>query len=179
MPRVRTKRSIRLAGPRHDGFSLVEVLLVVMVVLIIAAIAIPNLLHGKMRANEAAAVSSMQTIHTAEVLYFNTYPEIGYASSLATLGSNGTDCEKPTSTNACLIMDDVLTSGLKSGYIFEIVGDGNKPAAAYIASASPASGVAGRCSMAANQSGQMHFFVPGSAVNLGTRSVGGSNSCDL
>lgn len=179
MPMVRTMRSIRLGGQTHAGFSLVEVLLVVMVVLIIAAIAIPNLLHGKMRANEAAAVASMQTIHTAEVMYFNTYPEIGYASSLATLGSNGTDCEKPTSTNACLIMDDVLTSGLKSGYIFEIVGDGNKPTAAYTASASPASGVSGRCTIAANQSGEMHFFVPGAAVNLGTRSVGGSNSCDL
>jgi len=179
MPTVRTIRSIRLAGQRHAGFSLVEVLLVVMVILIIAAIAIPNLLHGKMRANEAAAVASMQTIHTAEVLYFNTYPETGYASSLATLGSNGTDCEKPTSTNACLIMDDVLTSGLKSGYMFEIVGDGNKPTASYVATASPASAVSGRCSMAANQSGEMHLFVPGSTVNLGPRSVGGSNSCDL
>lgn len=176
---VRTKRSIRFGGQRHAGFSLVEVLLVVMVVLIIAAIAIPNLLHGKMRANEAAAVASMQTIHTAEVMYFNTYPETGYAGSLAVLGSNGTDCEKPTSTNACLIMDDVLTSGLKSGYIFEIVGDGNKPTASYIASASPSSGVSGRCSMAANQSGEMHFFAPGSAVNLGSRSVGGSSGCDL
>jgi len=181
MPIVRTKRSIMLRGARHAGFSLVEVLLVVMVVLIIAAIAIPNLLHGKMRANEAAAVASMQTIHTAEVMYFNTYPEIGYASSLATLGTNGTDCEKqkPTSTNACLIMDDVLTSGLKSGYMFEIVGDGNKPTAAYTASASPASGVSGRCTMAANQTGEMHFFVPGAAIDLGTRSVGSSSGCDL
>jgi len=179
MPMVRTKRSIRLGGSRHAGFSLVEVLLVVMVVLIIAAIAIPNLLHGKMRANEAAAVASMQTIHTAEVLYFNTYPDVGYASSLATLGTNGTDCEKPTSTNACLIMDDVLTSGLKSGYMFDIVGDGNKPTAAYVATASPASGVSGRCTMAANQTGEMHFFVPGAAINLGTRSVGSGSGCDL
>lgn len=157
-----------------------EVLLVVMVILIIAAIAIPNLLHGKMRANEAAAVASMQTIHTAEVLYFNTYPDIGYSSSLANLGSNGTDCEKPTSRNSCLIMDDVLTSGLKSGYVFTIVGDGNKPTAAYVASASPASEFSGRCTVAANQSGEMHFFVPGATLNLGTRSVGGGgSSCNL
>jgi prepilin-type N-terminal cleavage/methylation domain-containing protein len=178
---VRTKRSISLAGSRHAGFSLVEVLLVVMVVLIIAAIAIPNLLHGKMRANEAAAVASMQTIHTAEVMYFNTYPEVGYASSLAVLGGNGIDCynQKPTSTNACLIMDDVLTSGFKSGYMFEIVGDGNKPTASYTASASPASGVSGRCTMAANQTGEMHFFVPGAAINLGARSVGSGSGCDL
>lgn len=181
MPMVRKTGYIKRETRGQAGFSLVEILLVVMVILIIAAIAIPNLLHGKMRANEAAAVASMQTIHTAEAMYFNTYPEVGFSSSLANLGSNGTDCEKPTSTNACLIMDDVLTSGLKSGYVFEIVGDGNKPTASYVASASPVSGYSGRCAMAANQTGEMHFFVPGAAINLGTRSVGsGSGSgCDL
>jgi len=179
MPTVRKTGYIKAEMREQAGFSLVEVLLVVMVILIIAAIAIPNLVHGKMRANEAAAVASMQTIHTAEVLYFNAYPDVGYSSSLANLGTNGSDCEKPTSRNACLIMDDALTSGLKSGYVFEIVGDGNKPSASYVASASPASGVSGRCAMAANQSGEMHFFTPGAAVNLGTRSVGSSNGCDL
>jgi len=179
MPTVR-KTGYTKSGMREQaGFSLVEVLLVVMVVLIIAAITIPNLLHGKMRANEAAAVASLQTIHTAEVLYFNTYPDVGYSSSLANLGSNGSDCEKPTRTNACLIMDDVLTSGLKSGYVFEIVGDGNKPTASYVASASPASSFSGRCTIAADQSGEMHFLTPGAAVNLSTRSVGAGNSCDL
>jgi prepilin-type N-terminal cleavage/methylation domain-containing protein len=179
MPTVRKTSYIKTEMREQAGFSLVEVLLVVMVILIIAAIAIPNLVHGKMRANEAAAVASMQTIHTAEVLYFNAYLDVGYSSSLANLGTNGSDCEKPTSRNACLIMDDALTSGLKSGYVFEIVGDGNKPSASYVASASPASGVSGRCAMAANQSGEMHFFTPGAAVNLGTRSVGSSNGCDL
>jgi type IV pilus assembly protein PilA len=179
MPTVRKTGYIKTEMREQAGFSLVEVLLVVMVILIIAAIAIPNLVHGKMRANEAAAVASMQTIHTAEVLYFNAYQDVGYSSSLANLGTNGSDCEKPTSRNACLIMDDALTSGLKSGYVFEIVGDGNKPSASYVASASPASGVSGRCAMAANQSGEMHFFTPGAAVNLGTRSVGSSNGCDL
>ena len=182
MPTVRKTRYIKSGTPGQPGFSLVEVLLVVMVILIIAAIAIPNLLHGKMRANEAAAVVSMQTIHTAETLYFNTYPEVGYSSSLANLGTNGTDCDKqkPSSTNACLIMDDVLTSGLKSGYVFEIVGDGNKPTAAYVVSATPASTVSGRCTIAANQSGEMHFYVPGATLNIGPRSVGGGgSSCDL
>ena len=179
MPTVRRTGYIKNGRRGQSGFSLVEVLLVVMVILIIAAIAIPNLVHGKMRANEAAAVASMQTIHTAEVLYFNTYSDVGYSSNLANLGTNGSDCEKPTSTNACLIMDDVLTSGFKSGYIFEVVGDGNKPTASYVASASPASGVSGRCTIAANQSGEMHFFTPGTAVNLGTRSVGAGNGCDL
>ena len=161
MPTVRTQGSIRRAGRKLAGFSLVEVLVVVMVILIIAAIAIPNLVHGKMRANEAAAVASMQTIHTAEVMYNNTYPEVGYSASLANLGSNGSTCEKPTSTSACLIMDEALTSGLKSGYVFELVGDGNKPTANYIVSASPESSVSGRCTIGSNESGEVHFSVPG------------------
>ncbi|MGZ4876208.1 MAG: prepilin-type N-terminal cleavage/methylation domain-containing protein, partial [Candidatus Angelobacter sp.] len=144
MPTVRTQSAIRNANPGLAGFSLVEILVVVMVILIIAAIAIPNLVHGKMRANEAAAVASVKTINTAEVMYNNAYPEVGYSSSLANLGSNGSSCERPTSSNACLIMDEALTSGLKNGYIFEIVGDGNKPTMSYNVNASPESGVSGR-----------------------------------
>src|SRR5262252_9345552 len=108
MPMVRSQSAIKTAGRKPAGFSLVEILVVVMVILIIAAIAIPNLVHGKMRANEAAAVASVQTIHTAEVLYNNAYPEVGYSSNLKNLGSNGSNCEKPTSLAACLIMDEAL-----------------------------------------------------------------------
>lgn len=151
-----------------------------MVILIIAAIAIPNLVHGKMRANEAAAVVSVKTIHTAQALYSNTYPDIGYSSSLANLGSNGSTCEKPTSTSSCLIMDEALTSGIKSGYIFEIVGDGNKPTSAYTISAQPESSVSGRCGVTSNESGEVHFSVPGGGGGVGGRSLGGSGGgCDL
>jgi type II secretory pathway pseudopilin PulG len=151
-----------------------------MVILIIAAIAIPNLVHGKMRANEAAAMVSVKTIHTAEILYNNTYPDIGYASSLASLGSNGSSCEKPTSTASCLIMDEALTSGLKSGYVFEVVGDGNKPSYGYTLSASPESNVSGRCSMSSNESGEIHISATGSSSS-GSRSLGsgGGGGCDL
>ena len=154
--------------------------MVVMVILIIAAIAIPNLVHGKMRANEAAAVASVQTIHTAEVLYYNAYPEVGYASSLKVLGSNGTTCDKPTSTAACLITDEALTSGLKNGYVFEIVGDGNKPTASYKVSASPETSVSGRCTVTTNESGEVHFSFPGTNSS-GGRSMGsgGSSGCEL
>ena len=179
MPTVRKTGYIKTKTGKSRGFSLVELLLVIMVLLIIAAIAIPNLLHGKMRANEAAAVASMQTIHTAEAMYFNTYPEVGFSSSLANLGSNGTDCEKPSSTNACLIMDEALTSGYKSGYIFDIVGDGTKPTGSYVVSATPASGVSGRCTISSNQTGEMHFIVPGSAVPVSVRSVGTGATCEL
>ena len=115
MPRVRTQNAIRNADPRLAGFSLVEILVVVMVILIIAAIAIPNLVHGKMRANEAAAVSSVKTINTAQLMYNDAFPEVGYSASLANLGSHGSTCEKHTRRNACLIMDEESTSGMKSG----------------------------------------------------------------
>ena len=71
MPRVRTQSAIRNADPGLAGFSLVEILVVVMVIMIIAAIAIPNLVHGKMRANEAAAVASVKTINTAQYMYLS------------------------------------------------------------------------------------------------------------
>jgi prepilin-type N-terminal cleavage/methylation domain-containing protein len=181
MPTVRTKGAVRTRDSRFDGFSLVEVLVVVMVILIIAAIAIPNLVHGKMRANEAAAVASVQTIHTAEVLYYNAYPEVGYASSLKVLGSNGTTCDKPTSTAACLITDEALTSGIKNGYVFEIVGDGNKPTASYSVSASPETSVSGRCTVSSNESGEVHFSIPGTPTSSGGRTMGSGSGggCEL
>lgn len=179
MPTVRTQSSIRNANPRLAGFSLVEILVVVMVILIIAAIAIPNLVHGKMRANEAAAVASVKTINTAEFMYNDAYPDVGYSSSLANLGSHGSSCEQPTSTNACLIMDEALTSGLKNGYIFEIAGNGSKPTISYTVNASPESGVSGRCSVSSNESGEIRLSIPGAATSAGNKSVGSSSSgCD-
>lgn len=177
MPRVRTQDAIRNADPKLAGFSLVELLVVVMVILIIAAIAIPNLVQGKMRANEAAAVSSVKTINTAQLMYKDTFPEVGYASSLADLGIHGSSCG--TRTNACLIMDEALTGGLKSGYMFEIVGDGQTPSVSYTVTAMPESGLSGRCNISSNQSGDIHISLPGSSGNVGGRSVGaGSSGCE-
>ena len=181
MPRVRTQNAIRKANPGLAGFSLVEILVVVMVLMVIAAIAIPNLVHGKMRANEAAAVASVKTINTAEYMYHDAYPEVGYSSSLANLGSHGSTCEQPSSTNACLIMDEALTSGIKSGYIFEVVGDGNKPAAAYTVTASPESSVSGSCSISSSQSGEVRIAGPGAPTSGGgSKSVGanGDSGCE-
>jgi type IV pilus assembly protein PilA len=179
MPRVRTQNAIRNADPGLAGFSLVEILVVVMVILIIAAIAIPNLVHGKMRANEAAAVSSVKTINTAQLMYNDAFPEVGYASSLANLGAHGSSCEKPASTSACLIMDEALTSGLKSGYMFEIVADGNTPAASYTVTAIPETGLSGRCNISSNESGDIHISLPGSPGIAGGKSVGaGSSGCE-
>jgi type IV pilus assembly protein PilA len=102
---------------KQAGFSLIELLIVVAIILIIAAIAIPNLLASRMSANESSAAQESRNITTAEVVYSTQY-NIGYAATLTSLGdSGGCGAGVVTSTNACLI-DSVLAAGAKSGYNF-------------------------------------------------------------
>jgi type IV pilus assembly protein PilA len=115
---------------KQKGFSLIELLIVVAIILIIAAIAIPNLLRARMAANESSAVESVRTITTGQITYQSTYPTVGYAPALVNLGGPlGAACI-PSSTTACVI-DSVLAnngnpagSG-KSGYKFS-TGTGNQ-----------------------------------------------------
>ena len=108
---------------KQKGFSLIELLIVVAIILIIAAIAIPNLLRARMAANESSAASSVRTVNTAQVTYQSTYPTTGYAATLLAQGGPiGAACV-PAVASACLI-DSVLAnngnppgSG-KSGYLF-------------------------------------------------------------
>jgi len=71
---------------KQKGFSLIELLIVVAIILIIAAIAIPNLLRARMAANESSAVASVRTVTTGEITYQSTYPTVGYAPALVNLG---------------------------------------------------------------------------------------------
>jgi len=103
-------------GGASRGFSLIELLIVVAVILIIAAISIPNFIHSKMLANEAAAISNTRNITTAEVIYSTTYG-IGYAASLVALGGTTVIPD----SNDALLIDTVLASGIKSGYGFTYV----------------------------------------------------------
>ncbi len=113
---------------KQKGFSLIELLIVVAIILIIAAIAIPNLLRARIAANESSAAASVRTISTAELTYATSYPATGYAVQLADLGPGAAACPSsgPTSTSACII-DYALASAApgatpKSGYVFTAVG---------------------------------------------------------
>ena len=97
------------------GFSLIELLIVVAIILIIAAIAIPNLLRSRIAANQASAVGSLRTLNTAEITYSSTY-NVGFTATLSYLAPP-TGTNNPTSTAAGLI-DSVLALGSKSGYSF-------------------------------------------------------------
>jgi prepilin-type N-terminal cleavage/methylation domain-containing protein len=106
------------------GFSLIELLIVVAIILTLAAIAIPNLLSAKMSANESSAVASLHAITSAEITYFNAYPTVGYATNLGQLGG-AIPCT-PASTSAC-ILDNFLSTATpggpgKSGYYFLATG---------------------------------------------------------
>jgi type IV pilus assembly protein PilA len=130
---------------RHEGFSVVELLIVVEIILIIAAVAIPNLLRARIAANESSAVASIRTLNTEQISYNSAYPTAGFASSLANLG--GTSCAPPSSTGACLI-DTQLAGGSKSGYSFQMTGVSGTPASSYQVIATP---------LAPNQTGVRYF----------------------
>jgi len=136
----------------ENGFSLVELLIVVAIVLIVAAIAIPNLLRARIAANEAAAVASLRTLNTAQISYNSSYPTIGFATTLGALG--GTSCAPPGSSGSCFI-DSQLASGTKSGYSFTLSGTSGAPNATYQIRADP---------LSPNQTGVRYFCTFADAV---------------
>jgi type IV pilus assembly protein PilA len=99
------------------GFSLIELLIVVAIILIIAAIAIPDLMRSRIAANQSSAVASCRVLNTAEVTYASSY-NIGFSSTLLQLGPPASG---PVSESAAALIDSLLASGVKSGYSFTYV----------------------------------------------------------
>ena len=156
--RIQSKPSDPIAK-LEKGFSLIELLIVVAIILIIAAIAIPNLVRSKIAANEAAAVSAIRSITTAETTYASTYG-VGYAV-LPVLG--GADpCVAGVAT-AC-ILDPIVSAGSKSGYNLSAApgGAGN---ITFTGGAVPIMvGISGQRTFCSDETGVIHFDASGAAA---------------
>ena len=125
---------------RRRGFSLIELMIVIAIILIIATIALPKLNRAKMYAHETAAIKTLQTIHTAQTQYQSQFGK--FAASLTELGPPQSGQPGPQAAD---LIDNNLASGEKSGYKFTVVGN----QAGYTISAVP---------VAYNSTGSRTFF---------------------
>ncbi len=153
MSRVELNQRPTACHRSNAGFSLIELLIVVAVILIVAAIAIPNYMNSKMRANEASAVHSLRNISTAEMVYSSTYA-INFSDNLTKLSGSGI---APNQNNAGLI-DQVLATGITQGYLITytpLTFDAQGHSATYSINADP---------QVPGTTGQRHFYADQTCV---------------
>src|SRR5712692_10117767 len=150
---------------KQKGFSLIELLIVVAIILIIAAISIPNLLHAKMSANEASAVGSLRALTTACMAYDMPYG--GYPPALSNLGPGN-----PATSAAADLIDSGLASGTKSGYKFTYAAgakDANGNVLSYTVNGDPVTvGTTGQRQFFTDQSGVIRANTGGAATVAST-----------
>lgn len=163
---------------KQKGFSLIELLIVVAILLIIAAFAIPNFMRSKMAANQTSAVGSLRTINTACVTYSTTYSQFPTAlTDLAPpdpghgLGGGGGAAADPASSTAADLIDSVLAAGIKSGYIFTYTaGTSNQ---SYTITASPITpATTGQNMYFTDQSGVIRVDTSGAGATADSTPVG-------
>jgi prepilin-type N-terminal cleavage/methylation domain-containing protein len=155
---------------KQAGFTLAELLITVIIVTLIAAIVFPNLLRSRVAAGEAAAVSSVREINKAEVAYETTYPAIGFASTLSSLGPGASEgsCQMRTPEHACLLDPKLSIAGSpehsRNGYWF-VVTPSDKDASGVISgyivgSAATTYNQTGVRDFCSTEDGVLHFRVP-------------------
>ncbi len=160
---------------QQKGFSLIELLIVVAIILIIAAIAIPNLLRARMSANDAAAAGSEHTIIAGEVGYYGSYPSLGYAA-LTSLGG-AAPCTPTTSAN-CLIDNTLATAtagaSAKSGYVFAVTTTAASASAppTFYTTAAPLGSTTGSKSFCAADDGVLRYSTSTVAATTYTTCLG-------
>ncbi len=171
-----TYKKIRATEPGASlqrGFSLIELLVVVAIILIIAAIAIPSLLNSRIAANEAAAAVTVRTITTASMTYSSTYGN-GFPPDLATLGGPAAG---PATCNQAVLLDEIITTApnTKSGFTFAFTsvgapvtppaGCGAPGSEAYLVTAIPVTeNLTGIRSFCSDEPGTIHYDVSGAAA---------------
>jgi len=151
---------------KQKGFSLIELLIVVAIILIIAAIAIPNLLRSKIAANQASAVGSLRTLNTACIAYSTSYGQ--FPAALTNLGPVGSGTASSTSAD---LIDSVLSAGQKSGYTFAFTaGTSNQ---SYSITATPiTAATTGQNMYFTDQSGVIRVDTSGAGASAGSTPIG-------
>lgn len=148
--------------PRQNGFTLMELLIVMAIIAILMLIAIPTMGNMTRYANETSAVKSVQAINLAESQYTTTFPSNGYACTLQALGGDP-NSGPPSPTSAKMLQQD-LASGVKSGYQFTIsncvknTANGNDRVTGYTVIAQPLTvGKSGNRTFCSDENGQIKF----------------------